>query len=242
MKRLLAAELLKLRTTRTFVGMVVAAGVLSLAAVLLNTLLVNEYYDEDYKVTLNTDFSGLFIALLGILGITGEWRHRTITSSVLAMPDRVRFLLAKAIAYAGAGVVLSLIVSVLVLAVGTLVMQLRDLPAPTIGELADLLWRNLVIAALAAAFGVGLGGIVRNQIAAIIGLLAFSFAIEPALLSLVPDVGRYGPTAGLPNAIVGVQFFDEDPLETVPAIAALLAWVAVLTAAAAVLLRRRDLT
>ena len=41
------------------------------------------------------DFSGLFILLLGVMGMAGEWRHRTITSSVLAAPDRLRLLAAK---------------------------------------------------------------------------------------------------------------------------------------------------
>ena len=47
-----------------------------------------------------SDTSSLFILILAIVGITGEWRHRTITSSLLAAPDRVRFLAAKTLAFA----------------------------------------------------------------------------------------------------------------------------------------------
>ena len=32
------------------------------------------------------------IVLLGAIGMTGEWRHRTITSTILASPDRVPLL------------------------------------------------------------------------------------------------------------------------------------------------------
>ena len=49
------------------------------------------------------DFSGLFILLLGVIGMAGEWRHRTITSTVLAAPDRLRLLAAKILSYAVAG-------------------------------------------------------------------------------------------------------------------------------------------
>ena len=50
-----------------------------------------------------SDTSSLFILMLAIVGITGEWRHRTITSSLLAAPDRLRFLAAKTLAFAAAG-------------------------------------------------------------------------------------------------------------------------------------------
>src|ERR1019366_5468384 len=44
------------------------------------------------------------IVILGAIAMTGEWRHRTITGSVLAAPNRVRLLAAKAISYSVAGV------------------------------------------------------------------------------------------------------------------------------------------
>ena len=44
--------------------------------------------------------SGLFILLLGVIGMTGEWRHRTIASTVLAAPGRALLLAAKVISYA----------------------------------------------------------------------------------------------------------------------------------------------
>ena len=56
--------------------------------------------------------------ILAIVGITGEWRHRTITSSLLAAPDRIRFLAAKTLAFAAAGVLLSLAISISIAIVG----------------------------------------------------------------------------------------------------------------------------
>ena len=89
------------------------------------------------------DFSSLFILLLGVTGMAGEWRHRTITSSVLAAPDRLRLLAAKLIAYAVAGTVLSLIVTVALMALGTLILSIRDETTLGLADLADVLWRNL---------------------------------------------------------------------------------------------------
>lgn len=244
MSALLRAELLKLRTTRTFVALVGSALALSLLVVGLSTLLSDELDEEDVRMLFTADFSGLFILLLGVLGMAGEWRHRTITSTILAAPDRLRLLAAKTLSYAVAGVVLSLVVTVTIMAVGTLILTTRDMTTVGLGDLADVLWRNLVVAALLGAFGVCIGGLVRNQVAAIIGLLVFSFALEPAIGGLVPEVGRFGPTSGAPNGILQTEGFDDAEVLLAPGVAVMvmLAWVGASFAAAAALLERRDLT
>ena len=128
--------------------------------------------------------------LLGVMGMAGEWRHRTITSTVLAAPDRLRLVAAKTLSYAIAGVVLSLIVTVSIMLVGSLILSGGGLTRSGLADLADVLWRNLLVAALAAVIGVCVGGIVRNQVVAIVGLLVFSFVLEPTLLARRPGRGQ----------------------------------------------------
>lgn len=243
MSALLRAELLKLRTTRTFVALVGSALALSLLVVLLSTTIGSDYPEEEVETLFLSDFTGLFILLLGIVGMAGEWRHRTITGAILAAPDRVRFTAAKLLAYAVAGIVLSLVVTVSIMLVGSVVLSARDEITLDLGALADILWRNLLIAALAGALGVCIGGLVRNQVVAVVGVLVLSFALEPALIALAPDVGKFGPTTGAPSGIVEVNFIDEDEplLDPVPAIGVMLAWIGLGFAATAALLRRRDL-
>ena len=53
-----------------------------------------------------------------------------------------------------------------------------------------MLWRNLVVAALVGALGVGIGAIVRNQVVAIVGILLIALIFEPLLYGLAADVGR----------------------------------------------------
>ncbi len=246
MSALLRAELLKLRTTRTFAALVAAALALSLLVVVLTAVIEDGLEEEDVRMLFAADFSSLFILLLGIMGMAGEWRHRTITSTILAAPDRLRLLGAKTLSYAVAGVVLSLIVTVTIMAVGTLILSSRGETTVGIGDLADVLWRNLTVAALLGALGVCIGGLVRNQVVAIIGLLVFSFALEPAIFGLAPEVGRFGPTSGAPNGILGIEGFDggveEDLLAPGIAVVVMIAWVAGCFAAAGALLQRRDLT
>jgi hypothetical protein len=176
------------------------------------------------------------------MGMAGEWRHRTITSTVLAAPDRWRLLAAKTLSYAMAGVVLSLIVTVSIMAIGTLILSARGETTFGVGDLADVLWRNLVTAGLAGAIGVCVGGLLRSQVVGIVGLLVLAFAVEPAVIGLAPDVGRFGPTQGAPNGILGINPFGDTPL-LAPGIALLvmLAWVGLGFGVTGALLRRRDL-
>ncbi len=120
---LLQAELLKLRTTRTFAAVVGTrrrccrcSSSASARACPITT--------RPHALFTNSSVT-YFIVLLGAIGMTGEWRHRTITGTVLAAPNRVRLLAAKVLSYSAAGVVLSLLVTVATMVVGTLVLSSR---------------------------------------------------------------------------------------------------------------------
>ncbi len=244
MSALLRAELLKLRTTRTFVALVGAALALSLLVVVLVSILDDNFTKEGVRDLFTADFTGMFITLLGVIGMAGEWRHRTITSTVLAAPDRIKLLTAKVIAYAGAGAVLSLIVTLTIMLVGTIILSSRDIDTVAVSDLLDTLWRNLLVAALVGALGVGIGALVRNQVVAIIGVLVLGFVVEPALFGLAPDVARFGPTQGAPAGIQDIEFFGEDGDRILsPGVATLvmLGWIAAFFAAAGLRLRTRDL-
>ena len=246
MRALLRAELLKLTTTRTFVALAGAAVGTSLVICALVALLTEPTRESVLTDVFTTDTSGLFIVVLAIIGITGEWRHRTITSSLLAAPDRVRFLAAKTLAFGVAGLVMSLTISVAVSVLGFAILTARDLPLPDGGELVVQLARNAESAALTGALGVTVGSLIRNQPTAIVAVLLVSFVVDPTVLSLVPEVGRYGPTHGLPLAVMDTAPEDVGApegslLSPLPAALALLAWVAGLFTLGAALLRRRDL-
>ena len=245
MSPLLQAELLKLRTTRTFFALVGAALALSLLVVVLVSVLGDDFTKKDVRDLFTADFTGLFIILLGVIGMAGEWRHRTITSTVLAAPDRLRLLTAKMLSYAAAGVVLSLIVTLTIMVVGSAILSARDEETAAVSDLLDVLWRNLLVAGLLGALGVGIGAVIRNQIVAIVGVLFVSFVLEPTLIGLAEDYGRFGPTAGAPGGIIEASGFDGENTDYLlsPGVAVLvmLGWIGAFYAAAAARLRGGDL-
>jgi ABC-2 type transport system permease protein len=242
---LLRAELLKLRTTRTFAALAGVAVGTSMLITALVGLLTEPTEGSVITDVFASDTSSLFILVLAVVGITGEWRHRTITSSLLAAPDRLRFLAAKTLAFAAAGLVLSLLISLAVTVLGMTILVARDLPTPEAAELAAQIGRNAVVATLLGAFGVGIGAVVRNQVVAVVGILAVLFVVEPVLIGLAPDVGRYGPFVALPTAAGGIPESDAglpevDLLPSLVAVALMLAWIGAAFTAGGALLRRRD--
>jgi ABC-type transport system involved in multi-copper enzyme maturation permease subunit len=237
MTALMHAELLKLRTTRTFAVVVGTAGAFSLILVALGAILGEE--TDPHALFTNTSITYI-IVLLGAVGMTGEWRHRTITGSVLAAPNRMRLLVAKVLAYSAAGVVLSAIVTVATMVVGTVILSSQGDPTLGVGGLADVLWRNLAVAAILGPLGVGVGALVRNQIVTVVGLIAVAAALEPALYEVAPDVARFGPLSGAPGGILGGPNSD-GLLAPGLALAVLIVWTGVAFTAAAWRLRERDL-
>jgi ABC-2 type transport system permease protein len=249
MTALLHAELVKLRTTRTFIALTGVAVLTSLVLVGL----VARFTDPAEAPTVLTDVfsadtSSLFILILAVVGISGEWRHRTIAGSLLAVPHRVRFLAAKTLAFAAAGLVMSLIISISIAIVGATILSLRDVPLPSIGEIAGQIGRNAAIAAMLGAFGVAIAALVRNQVVAIVGVLIACLVIEPTLLAFAfaDDWARFGPFVALPSIVQGIPpegfgLSDTEPLSPWLSALAMLAWIGVAFAAAAALLRRRDL-
>lgn len=246
MTELLHAELIKLRTTRTFAALAGAAVATSVVIAVLVSVLTEPTRESVLADVYASDTSGFFVLVLAVVGISGEWRHRTITSSLLAAPDRRRFLAAKTIAFAVAGLVLSVLTAVAVALAGTVALSVRDLPLVELGELVGQVGRNALVAALQGALGVAIGALVRNQTGAIVTLLALMFVIEPLVVGLAPHVGRYGPLNVLPVAAAGIPAEDAGMgdvalLGAAPAMLVLLLWIAGTLAVAVTLLQRRDL-
>jgi ABC-2 type transport system permease protein len=127
-------------------------------------------------------FSGtyIFALILGITGVTGEYRYQTITPTFLVSPRRSRVITAKMLAHLVMGVVYGVVGLVTALAVSGIVIKIRGFD---LGYGTEGLWTSMALAVLAIAIwtllGIGIGTLIRNQIVAILVAIFITFLIEP---------------------------------------------------------------
>ncbi|HEY3921706.1 MAG TPA: hypothetical protein VGL76_06280 [Gaiellaceae bacterium] len=238
------AELLKIRTTRTTVGIVLGMVALVLLFSLLSGLLTKApslTSTEDQRGLLSVgSLAGVFSALAGVMLVTSEYRHGTIRPTFLFTPKRSRVVDAKLAAGLLAGLLFGIVGEGLGFAIGYACLAGRGINyALNGGQTTLLVLGTLAGVALWGALGVGVGMIVRNQVGAIIGLLAWGFVAENLLFGFVPSVGRFAPShAG--DAFIGLT--SKHLLPAAAGGAILLAWTIVFALGAAGLAARRDVT
>jgi ABC-2 type transport system permease protein len=240
----LKAELLKVRSTRTTAGLFVGMIGLTLLFVVLTGLLTHPA-----SLVSKHDQRGLFspgaVAMIfsgiaGVLLVTSEYRYGTIRPTFLFTPRRTTVLSAKLTAGLVTGLVFGAVSVGLAIGIGSLILSARGIPsALSGGDFALLIFGGLAGTALRGAFGVGLGAILRNQVGAVIGLLAWDFVVNSLLFGLAPSVGRYMPTAAA-DALMGLK--TAHLLSPAVGGAVLLAWTAILAFAGVALTLRRDVT
>jgi len=203
------AELLKIRSTRTTIALILAMIALMLLITLLTGLLTHPSglaSQEDQRQLLSlSSLAGVFSALAGVLLVTSEYRFGTIRPTILFNPARSHVLAAKAVASALAGIVFGVLSGAIGWAIGyailngrgiTLVLSSGDILLLTLGGLAG--------AALWGAIGTGLGAIIHNQVGGVITLLAWGLVVDNLLFGLAPSVGRFMPDRAS-DALMGLR-------------------------------------
>ncbi len=210
--RLVATELLKLRTTRVWWGLLLTgillaflnSGLLAGTAGLslgngrpspppTDPAMLRSIYTGGFA-------NGYIITLcLGVLGMAGEYRHQTITPTLLAVPARGRLVVSKLVAYLLAGLAYGV-----VLVAGGAVLGAVSWRARVPGRARRPgVVRSMLLAALGCAvwavFGLGSGRSITNQIVALLTAIGFA-ALAGPLLGLALDAVKVGAVAQyLPN-------------------------------------------
>jgi ABC-2 type transport system permease protein len=244
MTALVSTELLKLRVTRTcwmLLALVVALSGLRVAMVLAGagTAAGIRAGSTDAALTLvGAAATGTVVAtFLGILSVSWEHRHQTLTSTLLGTPDRRRVVAAKGVALAAVGAATGLGLSLS----GVLVAVVTGYAgAVGAGSWVAMVLGVTLAGAFWAWFGVGVGLLVRSQTAALLVPVAWLLVVEPM-------VGAYGLRGlvpwlpgSLPGALVGTSTPDTPPVWA--ALAVLVGYGALLSVPGARRLSTRDVT
>lgn len=202
---LVHAELAKLRTIRLVYGVAAAMATFGVLTVVANVSAAGRQGNpplsaDDLPALVGAPATMLAGAalLLGILGIAGEFRHHTITQTFLATPERGRVVAAKLAAYALAGMAVAALTLAVTMAVALPWLTAKGLTVSVLdGEVGRVLAGTLLAAGLCGLVGVGVGALVRNQVAALVSVLVWAVVVEGLLLNLLnaPALGKWLPTA-----------------------------------------------
>ena len=227
MKAVIASELRKIRSTRMWwillLAMIVTvatfAGFVAIAMVFGGSPEEMGFAEDATGVTMvytmGVSLGYVFPLVLGALQMTSEFRHRTIDSTLLFEPSRLRVIVAKFVAvlpyaliYGVAAMVTGLGVGVAAFAIGDLPLMLDD----------PQVWKSIGLGVLALAtwalVGVGFGTALTNQVVVIVVLLGWTQFVEPLLrfglgfFEPLQNVGSYLPGAA-GEALVGTSFYAE---------------------------------
>jgi ABC-2 type transport system permease protein len=248
MTRLIRAEALRLATTRAY--WLLAAGATALiAGATAATAVATSFTPGISPARSVLAIAGLAqtaALLAGVLAVTSEFRHKTITPAVLITPRRTPLLAAKLLTLAAAGLLFGLATTGIATTLTLPLLAARHITTgiTSFGAAAIIIGSGIATA-LSAAIGVGVGAIIRNQAGAIIAVLALLYVAEP-LLGFVPHLGtaieRYG-LGGLAAATTHTTGFPASAqLLAQPAAALVLAGYATIALLAGAALLKGDIT
>jgi ABC-2 type transport system permease protein len=259
---LVRSEVHKIRTTRLWWGLLLGALLYTVIQAAANAALAGQDPGAGQQASASLDtaeairtvyatsaFQGayIFAMILGITGMTGEYRYQTITPTFLVTPRRAKVVLAKMVAHLGAGLVYGAVCVLGALVVGGAVILVRSY---SLGLGDALLWRSIGLGIVAVALwtllGIGIGTLIRNQIAAILAAVFVTFLLEPLATFILAandfdDIVKWLPT----NASTALTSPGNTLLQYLPWWAGglvLLGYAAVLAGLGVLLSSRRDVT
>ena len=203
MTRLVRAEWTKLFTTRVWIGLLIGACVMAGGFAALFTGLAgveqngqpglpavgtDEYAEIVFSVVAN---ASVLLLILGIIGMTQEYRHRTATPTFLTTPRRGRVVIAKLTAYALVAVPFALVVVAVNYGVAAVAAGARGAVPELTGDNLRVLASSGLALVIYTVIGVGLGALVRNQVGAIVGGLVYLFVVEAIVRQISAIAGAY---------------------------------------------------
>jgi hypothetical protein len=247
MSDLVRAELLKLRTLRTFWWTVAS----TLAFVPVSIALAMQVGSDSASIHGREGFrnviaaassGGILMIVIGIMLMAGEFRFNTATSMFLITPERRRVVGAKLAAAGTVGIATGVVASLLTLAIALPWLHSRNVELGAhSADIIVVVLGGIASTALGGLVGVGIGALMRNQTLAITFTLVWTFLVESMLTNFAPGIGRWFP-GGAASAMSGVRSTGGDLLPIWAAAALFAAYGLAFSVAGTRFVVRRDVT
>jgi ABC-2 type transport system permease protein len=253
---LVRAEWTKLFTTRVWIGLLLGAVALVGGLTALLTGLAGQtgnngqqglppVADHRFQELALSQITNaiVFVVILGVIGMTQEYRHRTATPTFLTTPRRGQVVGAKLLAY----LLVAIPFAVIAAGVNLLVLEIY---ARGRGAAPDLSGHNLrvilgagVAVVIYAVIGVGVGALLRNQVGAIVASLVYIYVVEPVIsgISATASVFKWLP-GGAVRALTTTVGGSDDVLHPWQGGLLLLGYGLLAAALGTLLTVRRDIT
>jgi ABC-2 type transport system permease protein len=249
MNRLVRTELLKLRATRTIVAGICAApavaGIVTVAILGAAGRQGNDPLGPDSLVHVIGGPAAvitLIAVLLGVIGMAGEYRHQTVTTTFLASPRRRDVVVAKLVAHSITGALIGLLSLAVSAAVAVPWLHANEVAVHLDGQVGRVAAGLVMSTALYSALGVAIGALLRNQTTAAAVVLVWLIAVE----GLIGDLFHGAAFVNWLPAATGRALVHVGPggdSLAVPAATGIFAlYVAAFVAAGARLTLHRDIT
>ena len=205
-------ELLKVRTTRLWWVMlglmvIVVAGMTALVAVIVDQF--SSAVPEAGQPSLATGavysmavgFGYVFTLIMGTLSVTGEYRYQTFTPTYLTEPRRDIVVAGKTIGQFLTGLLFGIVTVLVAIGVGAALLSILGHGTGLgDGDVQRALALSPVALGLWAVIGVGLGALIRNQIAAIVVIISFNQLVDPILRLALGAMNAEGAVKFLPTS------------------------------------------
>lgn len=203
MSGLLRSEWLKVTSTRMWwVLFLVALGLTALSVIpaILLSGTADEFSLENPSM-MRQLWAGIASAsvialILGIIAVTGEFRHQTITDSFLTQPRRTAFVTAKAGVQAVWGAILAIVVGGFGILLAIVLLPTQPHSPIDAGHVAGVYGAAILLFALYAVLGVAVGALIRSQVIALVVALLWVMLMEPLIVTFLPAVGKWLPGGG----------------------------------------------
>lgn len=194
-RRLVNAEVFKLRTTPG-PWICIAAAVLLTGLGVTTSFLIGTHGNVHFSAPTTTlELRGLVGAgyeagvvmapIIGVICITSEYRHKVLTATLLLNPRRAQVISSKLAASVLWALLTCVVTFALIAAMGIpLLLSEGGSLSALLHQVAPVVPGIVVAYALLALYGMGIGTLVRNQIAGVILALGISLVLEPIIVAI----------------------------------------------------------